>query len=500
MTPMQQISEETLDLIKAQTTGLTTGTGITSVDLSGLVSLVPVRTDWRDKVPRVKPKDGAKFATWRAMMDVTAGQPDPAMGYDYAANEVVFLEQDFQARYMPTGLAGMATQDSQDLATNYADTYALSSFHTLSQVLIGDDRKLMGAQSFALARPSAPTLVQAATGGSIAASTVYVGVAARTGSGYFYGSGNSQGNSASTVIASGTTNAVTAAIPAVRGAWVYDWFQSADGSTWYYYTTTSVNTVTMTRTITSNQALPVQRLLPDMTRTWKGSGTVQSPATPTYLASGDNGSANPNDYDAFTASLSGDYNANGQWVTPGTGIPNPSVFNSLDGATLTLVGGSIGEIDEYIFLPLWQQAKLSPTALMMNATEAQKIANLILGNNSATTFLQTDDSGRINVTAGGRVGQIVNTAVGGVTVPIEVHTSLAPGQIIARSDRVPFPQADMGNVVEYRCLRDCDQFDYGISRNPGVAGGGPRREFEIRSIGSFVNRAPVAMASLGNIG
>jgi hypothetical protein len=127
------------------------------------------------------------------------------------------------------------------------------------------------------------------------------------------------------------------------------------------------------------------------------------------------------------------------------------------------------------------------------------VANLVLGSSSATTFLNTDASGRISVTAGGRVGEIVNAPAGGVTVPIEVHVSLPPGTIIARSDRVPFPQANISSVLEYRALRDTAQFDYGISRVANTAGGGPRREWEIRSVGSFVNRAPVAAGVLNCI-
>jgi len=55
-------------------------------------------------------------------------------------------------------------------------------------------------------------------------------------------------------------------------------------------------------------------------------------------------------------------------------------------------------------------------------------------------------------------------------------------------------------VLEYRNLRDTSQFDYGISRLPGVPGGGPRREFEIKSLGAFVNRAPVAMGTITSVG
>jgi hypothetical protein len=495
--PLGNITEETLAAItKAQTAGILNNTGIYSYDLSELVSLIPVVTPFRDIVARKMSPDGNPYAVWRALMNTTNGQPDPSMGFDYAANEVVFQEQDFQARYKPTGLAGLVTQDAFDLGHGYADPYAVATFQTLNQVLIGDDRKLMGGQSFALARPSAPTLTQHATGGTIANVQVYVGVAARTGSGYYYGSGNSQGNSATTTFASGSTNSITATVPSVRGAVAYDWFYSANGTTWYYYTTTTVNTVTITSTIASNNALPTGTSVPDLSTSWKGTANT----VPTINTAADNGSANANDYDGFLASLAGDYNGNGQWVTSGTGTANPSINTSLDGAALTLTGGTVAEIENSLFLPLWQQVKCSPTALMMNAAQAQEIANLVLGSSAATTYLTTDSSGRISTTAGGRVGEIVNAPAGGVTVPIEVHVSLPPGTIIARTDRVPFPQANIASVLEYRALRDTAQFDYGISRVANSAGGGPRKEFEIRSVGAFLNRAPVAMAALQNVG
>jgi hypothetical protein len=491
--PMQNVSDETIAQIqKAQTSGIYESTGIWSYDLSSLVSLIPVVTPFRDIVAREKAPEGNPMAIWRALMNVNSSQLDPSMGIDYAANEASFEEQDFQARYASTGYAGLVTQDAFDFATGYADPYAIATFQTLNQVLIGDDRKQLGAQSFPLAAAAAPSMTTATTGGSIASTTlVYIGVAARTGSGFYYGSGNSQGASASTTTGGTSTNTVTGTVTAIRGAVCYDWFQSSNGATWYYYTTTTTNAVTMTKVITSNQALPS---IADLSQNWNGVAGV-----PTYNAAADNGSANANDYDGFLASLSGDYSTTGQWVKPGTGTANPSVWNSLNGAALTLTGGTITEIEADIFVPLWNQVKCSPTAIMVNAAQAQEIANLILGSGSATTFLNTDASGRISVTAGGRVGEIVNAPAGGVTVPIEVHVSLPPGTIIGRTDRVPFPQANISNVLAQRCLRDTAQFDYGIARVAGTKGGGPRREFEIRSVSSFCNRAPVAMAVLANV-
>jgi hypothetical protein len=499
MTAAQNISEETLAAIqKAQTTGITEATGLYSYDLSGLINLIPVVTPFRDLVARAASPDGNPFAVWRAFMNATNSQPDPSMGFDYAAPEMVFIEQDFQARYVPTGMAFNVTQDSFDLAKGYGDPYANATFQTLNQVLIGDDRKQMGAQSFALKAASAPTLTQNTTGGTIGATTtVYVGVAGRTGSGYYYGSGNSQGASTSGTSGGGSTSSVTAVTAAQRGAVAYDWFQSPNGTTWWYYGTTTVNTITMTSVITSNNAVSTGAPVPDLTANWKGLLPGATGYTgPTYNSAADNGSGNPNDYDGFLASLSGDYSSNGHWVQPGTATANPSIWNTLNGAGLTLTGGTVTEIEQFLFLTLWQQIKASPTAIMVNAVQAQEIANLVLGSSSATTFLQTDAAGRVSTTAGGRVGEIVNAPAGGVTVPIEVHVSLPPGTIVARTDRVPFPQANISSVLEQRCLRDTAQFDYGISRVGGVQGGGPRKESEIRTVSSFINRAPVAMAAL----
>jgi hypothetical protein len=218
---------------------------------------------------------------------------------------------------------------------------------------------------------------------------------------------------------------------------------------------------------------------------------------PTLNTSADNGSAQANNIDGLMATLSGDYNSAGQFVTKGTATANPSQFIDGGGSALTLSGGSVAQIEQ-LFAQVYGAVKASPTALMVSPDTAQEIANLVLGSTSAVTYLQTDAEGRVNTTAGGRVGQIVNTPAGGVLVPIEVHPSLPSGTIIARTDRVPFPQSGISSTMEVRTLRDYSQFDYGINRASG-AGGGPRKEFEIRSVEAFVNRAPVAMGVLSNI-
>jgi hypothetical protein len=499
-----EVTKETIAYLqKATTTGFNAGTGYVSYDLDPRVlSLIPVVTPFRDFVSRKRATDGAKFAMWRATMNATSSQPDPSMGYDYAAGATITSEQDFQAVYKPTGLSDSVTLDAINLAQGLTDPYAISQFNTLNYVLIGDDRKLIGGQSFALSTAAAPTLV-GGTSGSIGAVSSYWAAAPRTGSGYYYGSGNGRGTSSLVqTFGSGTTNSITATVAAVRGAVAYDWFYSANGTTgWLYYTTTTVNTALFT-TIPSVNATPPN--LPQLSANWKGAVINASTNPITFNAAADNGSANANDYDGFLATLSGDYNAAGQFVQAGTSTANPSVWASNNGAALTLSGGTITEIVQKLFLPLYNQALLSPSVLMMNQAQAYEIATLVLGSTAATTFVSTASPDRISTTAGGRVGKIINPfaagAAGGIEVAIEIHPNVPPGTIIARSDEVPYPNANIDSVLEYRNLQDTQMFEYGVSLVANTAGGGPRKQYELRSLGAFVNRAPVANGVLSNVG
>ncbi len=210
---LQDTTEETLAAIrKAQTTGILESTGAYSYDLTGLVRLIPVVTPFRTKIARKASPNGNPFTIWRAFMNKNASQPRPSPGFDYAGAEVIFAEQDFQARYQPIALAGLVTQDSFDVARGLYDPYAEATMQVLNQTLIAEDKMLIGGQSYELAQPGTVTLTTAGTGGTIdAATATHVAVAARTGSGYFYG-GNSRATTATitTSTTAGSTHTVSA--------------------------------------------------------------------------------------------------------------------------------------------------------------------------------------------------------------------------------------------------------------------------------------------------
>jgi hypothetical protein len=480
---LESITLETLEAVKkAQTAGITSGTGIVGVNLAGLISLIPVETPFRNMLPRVQADEGAKFATWRALLNVNNQQPNPAIAYDTSAGIVLIDEQDVQSKFQPIGMGYTVTQDAVDLAKGYADAKAVTALNTLNQLMIGEDKLLIGAQSFALNTPGTPTVTPVTTGGTIAASTsVPVKVAARTGANYFYGGSTVASAQGAATTGSGTsTNSATVFVAAVAGAVAYDWYVNG-----FYYTTTTTNTLTVTFIPTANQPLPLTTY-PDLFGT-----------APTAVPTADS-SAGANEFDGFIASLTGSYSTAGVLETNGVGTPSGASIISLDGSTLTLSGAAISQIDN-LFLEIYQSVRLSPDALMMNGQHAQDIANKTLGTTAAVTYLQTDANGRVNTTIGGQVGSYVNK-ITGKQVALEVHPDLPMGTIIARTDTVPFPGSNLGKTIQVETLRDYSDYTYGSARGAlGVVGGGPREDGEIRSIESFQNKAPVAMGLLSNV-
>jgi len=92
----------------------------------------------------------------------------------------------------------------------------------------------------------------------------------------------------------------------------------------------------------------------------------------------------------------------------------------------------------------------------------------------------------------------INGSSGGDEIEIVVDPHVPPGQIIAITERIPYPNSGIANTFEARTLRDVAEFDYGASLIPG-ANGGPREEWDVSSLETFVNRAPVACGIISNI-
>ena len=158
-----------------------------------------------------------------------------------------------------------------------------------------------------------------------------------------------------------------------------------------------------------------------------------------------------------------------------------------------------GPFFDNMFQSIFDSVRLSPDALMVSSAQATEISTLLLQSGAANTYYTPGMDGRLDAAAGGFVGHYVNKAAGGAPVKIEVHPHMPPGTIIARTDTLPFPNSNVTNTLEVRTLRDVADYEYGVSRLAG-AGGGPRFDGECYAAETLVNKAPVSMGVLCNVG
>lgn len=495
MIDLDEITIETLNISKS-TAGITSATGIKGVDLADLISLIPVPTDFRDELPRTGPNQGSDLAQWEVLLNVNNTQPKPSVAFDAAGPLANLSEILVQAAYEPMAMGYTVTRDAIAKARGYANAQSIAIYNAMNQWKIGEDKLAYGGQNFPLSQPAAPTVSDAATGGSIPPSTqVRVAVAARTGSGYYYcngtgtpGQGNSRGaatNFTTSTIA-GNTHVVNASTTSVIGGVCYDWFQSPDGVTWWYYTTTTVPSVSMTSVIVANQ-VPPTTTLPDLSTT-----------VPTLNLAADNGSAATGgtapEFNGLLATITGDYVNNSTIVQHGSGINSGATIIDAAGAQFTVSGGGITQIDN-LNKAYYNATKLGPSAYMVSAQEANSLSAIVLNSPGAVTYLTMDDGpGRGEIVAGGRVGSYVNRITGKQT-PIKVYPNFAPGTLIAKRDSVPWPNANVTRVMEMRCVDDLYNYVYGSDR----AHGGPREDGEARAVETFINRAPVVFGVIQSI-
>ena len=496
------ITEETMEMVKAATSGITTTTGIAGVVLDPkLFSLVPVDTPFFNSTPRHGSSMGARFAFWQTLLNVNNAQPDIGTPFEQAGQLVLIQDQYLASQFVPMALGGTVSEDALATAQGYADALAVDTLQTINQVLIGMDIHQLNAQNFALPTAGTPTLTASPTGGSIAASTaVYVKVAGRSGVNYYRGGSQAVSSEAgpNTSSSSSSTNSVTGFVAAIKGAAAYDWYVGSSSGAEYYYTTTTTNTVTITAVPTVAQNVPS---LSGIYNAGKQGPTSAPTSDSSYQAYWQNG---------LTASILGDYYAQPDQlgagltftnlVTPGTGTTQGAYYNSLDGAQLSVQGAALEQID-VMNRAIYDTYQVTPTRLLMGSQSINDIANALLDNPQAVTWLvPTDASGRAHLVAGGAVAIYLNKTVNGKPITLELQPHLPPGQIVAVVDEVPFPGANITTALSVETLIDFWRFDYGTSRNIGQANGGPRYDFEIRSLQAFENMAAPVMGILSNIG
>ena len=485
------VTEETFSLIKATTNGILQSTGLYGVDLQPLVSLVPVDTPFRNSTPRMPAPQGAQYAYWRSLQNVNNQQLNPAVPFDYAGPIALIDERDVFAPFSPLAQGGSVTWDALAQSMGYADALAVDTLQTLNQLMIGDDINQLNAISFPLPSIATPSGTTSTTGGSIASgASVNIKVAARSGNNFYYGgSGPASANFAVTVGTTTSTNSVTATVAAVECAVAYDWYVGSTSSNQVYYTTTTVNTVTITMVPTAAQPVP--------TSSYPLLSSVQPSTPPTADTS-----YNTYWMNGLLGSILGDFsNSAGatNLTTPGSGTSQGAYFKSLDGGQFHVSGASVAELDA-LNQAIYDKWQLSPTRYLMGSQSVNDLTNAFLNSPQAVAFLQPSGAdGRNALAMGGSVSRYFNKTVNGKPISIELQPHLAPGTVIAVTDEIPFPGANIDVPLSVETQLDYARFDYGANRQLNTSGGGPRYDFEIRSVQAFRNKAAATMGVISNI-
>ena len=519
------VTEETFEVVKAilndlpsgvakaATTGINTSTAIAGVIPPELVSLVPVDTPFFNSCARGGAKNkvtgargqGARFVFWETLLNVNSIQPDIGVPFDQAGQLVKIQNQYVSSQMAVMSLGGTVSEDALALAEGVADVLAVDTMQTINQVLIGMDIHQLVAQNFPLPAIATPSVTLSTTGGTIAASTgVYVKVCALSGVNYYRG-GSGPVSTESTVVttsSSSSTNSAAGFVTACKGAFGYVWFVGSSTGAEYYYTTTTTNTVTITSIPTVAANVPNLPGIYNGPNPGANQGPTSMPTADTsYQSYWQNG---------LVPSIVADYASMPDQLgvgltftnltTPGGGTSQGAYYVSLDGAQLSVQGAALTQIDAANKF-IYDTYQLSITRMLMGSQSITDIANALLDNPQAVTWLSpTDATGRSRMVAGGAVAIYLNKTVNGKPIILELHPHLPPGTIVGVVDEVPFPGSNLTATMKVETLIDFWRFDYGVSRVVGAANGGPRFDFEVRSIQAMEVPAAPVMWVMQNIG
>jgi hypothetical protein len=475
------LSQEVLNAIKSAQrasnsdviakSGFTQSTGLVNYDLQAPAKLIyPVITPLRNRIPRRRGNGGTathwKTVTGINTANIAAGVQEGKRGGVITDNVV-----DVLAQYAGLGLENSVTFEAEYASVGFDDVRSLAVETTLQSLMIQEEQEIIGgnggASPVALGTTPTPTLSQSGTGGTFSAGTYSVICVALTNDGYItgsvsggilasvtrtnadattttYGGGSAQKSSnATVVIASGTTNSISATVTAVNGAVAYAWFWGAAGNE-VLGAITTINSVVITGLATGSQ-------------------------TAASLPSSDN-SVNSTVFQGLLyqifASGSNSYIATQPTGTAGTGTPLTS-----DNA------GGIVEINT-AFRSFWDDYRVSPTMMIVNAQELNNITAKVIASGGAPLFRLNLDAARASVsdltlTAGTVIGSYLNkfTMGGGQVVPVMLHPNVPAGTIIFYTDNLNYPVSNVRNPLEMRTRQEyyqtewplrTRQYEYGV--------------------------------------
>lgn len=469
------------ELAKAWTQSGSATTGITAYDLEApSKKLYPVITPLRNAIPRVSARGGIQ-SNWKAVTGINTSKVAAGVSQGNRGGVIATTTADYNAVYRGLGLEDYVTFEADYAAEGFEDVKALAVEGLLRSVMIQEEQIILGGNgSLALGTTPTPTTSTSTTGGSLAAATYNVHCVAMTLQAYLaysvagglegqisrtnadgstdtYGSGCARKSAAASQATTGSTSTISASVTPVAGAVAYAWYWGTAGNELLGAITT-INSVLITATATGTQNISAM------------------PAT--------DYSQNTLIFDGLLTQCEkglGSYVYRMATGTAGTGTPLTS-----DNA------GGIVEIDAAL-KSFWDNYRLSPEAIWVNAQEMTNIGKKILAGNSsaAQRFTFNVDQGMI---AGGvMVRSYLNkySMNGPVEIPIMLHPNLPAGTILFTSTRLPYPISNVPNVLRMLMRRDYYQVEWPLRTR--------KYEYGVYADGVLQNYFPPAFGIITNI-
>jgi hypothetical protein len=464
----QESIEKTLASVKDETQlskAIDTGTGLVGYNLEAPAKqLVPFLSPLRNIIPRKVSPTGTS-THWKAITSIVPqGKATALEGTRGTA--MSYTVEDKMAAFKVLGLQDAVTFEAEAAGRNFQDVKATASTNLLLSLMQEEERYILGGNHTSLGTVSAPTATADTTGGSIAAGTYAVKVAAMTLV------------AANRVVANQQIAGLVLGVPATDSMG-----QAISGATDGVTAASTATSVTTTGT-TSMLKLSVAPVTGALAYAWFVDDVLQIVSTNSYveltkLVTG--GSAAP------TADGSGDANAF-DGIIPQI-IAGGGIYMDMANSQLTASQGGIEELDE-INSRLFNQFKNGATRYLVSEQLAKDITSAIVKNNGAPTLF-VNNGEKNDITGNYMVKRYVNKSYGGQNISIEVHPWLPNGTMVVMCDKVPYPNANIGSVLEIECGYDYRQLEYARTS--------PKYEFEIRTYEALKHYFPACQAILTNV-
>jgi hypothetical protein len=485
------------ELLKAFTQSSVATQGLQAYNLEAPAkNLFPYLVPLVDSIPRRVGGYGSQ-ANWKAITGVNIGALSLGVAEGKRGGVVSTNTAEYYAAYRFLGFDDFVTEQAWRAAVNFQDLRATARLNLLKAVRLWEDGLHLGGNgtAVALGTPTAPTVADDASSGSLSGSTAYdvavvaltlealmniggmtaLGAAvaatkilqtvARANAGPYGGTTTYNGGTSipssitSHTTASGKT-AVNAYTPVVPGAVAYAWFIGTTGNA-TLAAITSINSVILSAVGASTQ-------------------TLASLAATDY-------SKNALVYDGLLYQAwkpnSGSYIYNMATGTPGVGTP--------------LTADGKGGIQEFttVFRYLWDHYRIGVDQVWVNAQEAMNITQKLLTGTGATAsqsfhfMVPADQSGLVG-------GMVVDSILnpfdprGARRVKLMIEPNMPPGTILFEALEIPYPLSNVPVVRELEL-----RFDYIAVDWPKVQWAD---EFGVYFDGVLKHYFPPAMAVIAN--